>query len=202
MKTKTFQKTPKAWLAGLFIMTTAISAAGQDFPHGLYAEDGQLMRHGTPFRAMGINYYDCFVTSLESPETPEFVQGFKVLKEDYKIPFVRFMAGPFAHTGWHLYVEDPDAYFAKFDRVVEAAEEAGIGLIPSLFWYVATMPDLAGEPLSAKDIVEQAFAKGYWKSDGKTPAGTIYAAMLREAAQKGEASRFRKVGRGMFELAT
>lgn len=118
-------------------------------PLGLYVEDGQLMRNGDPFRAMGINYFDCFVESLAGDQVPGYVEGFRVLKKDYQIPFLRFMAGPYAHTGWQLYVDDPETYFAKFDQLVAAAEEAGIGLIPSLFWYVATMPDLAGEPLSA-----------------------------------------------------
>ena len=60
----------------------------------------------------------------------------------------------------------------------------------------------AGEPLSCKVIVERAFEKGYWASEGKTPAATIYAAMLREIQKKGDASRFRKAARGKFELAT
>jgi len=56
----------------------------------------------------------------------------------------------------------------------------------------------AGEPLDCKTIVERAFAAGYWKSEGKTPAATVYAAIIREIAKKGEASRFRKVERGKF----
>jgi hypothetical protein len=56
-------------------------------------------------------------------------------------------------------------------------------------------------PLNAKAIVEQAAAKGYWTSPGgKTPAGTIYAAMLIEARKKGTASRFAKVDRGLWTL--
>lgn len=50
-------------------------------------------------------------------------------------------------------------------------------------------------------IVERAFEKGYWRSDGKTPAATIYAAMLREIQKTGDESRFRKVARGKFEVA-
>lgn len=60
----------------------------------------------------------------------------------------------------------------------------------------------AGEPLSCKAIVARAFEKGYWASDGKTPAATIYAAILREIANKGDEARFRKAGRGKFELAS
>jgi len=35
----------------------------------------------------------------------------------------------------------------------------------------------AGEALSCKAIVECALEKGYWKTHGKTPAATIYAAI-------------------------
>jgi hypothetical protein len=59
----------------------------------------------------------------------------------------------------------------------------------------------AGEPLSCKAIVERAFEKGYWRSEGKTPAATIYAAILREVQKKGDSARFRKAERGRFELA-
>jgi len=57
----------------------------------------------------------------------------------------------------------------------------------------------AGGPMSAKEIVEAAAAKGYWSSPaGKTPHATIYAAMIREIAAKGKAARFKKVDRGRF----
>jgi hypothetical protein len=45
-------------------------------------------------------------------------------------------------------------------------------------------------------------AKGYWKSPGgKTPWATLYSALAREIAVKGDASRFRKTDRGKFTLA-
>jgi len=44
-------------------------------------------------------------------------------------------------------------------------------------------------------------AKGLWKTSGKTPAATLYAAIIREIAAKGKEARFRKVGRGQFELS-
>ena len=59
----------------------------------------------------------------------------------------------------------------------------------------------SGEPLSCKQIVERAFEKGYWKSDGKTPHATVYSAILREIQQKGDQARFRKAARGKFEIA-
>ncbi|MBP7748509.1 MAG: winged helix-turn-helix domain-containing protein [Phycisphaerae bacterium] len=56
----------------------------------------------------------------------------------------------------------------------------------------------AGEPMRAKAIVDAAIGGGLWKSGGKTPHATIYAAMIREIAAKGDASRFKKTDRGLF----
>jgi len=58
-----------------------------------------------------------------------------------------------------------------------------------------------GVPMKCKDIVEQMLAKGYWTTGGKTPAATLYSAMLREIDTKPGESRFAKTGRGLFALA-
>ena len=58
----------------------------------------------------------------------------------------------------------------------------------------------AGKPMNTKDMVERMLSTGLWKTKGKTPAATIYAAIIREIAKKGDKSRFRKTDRGMFEL--
>ena len=58
----------------------------------------------------------------------------------------------------------------------------------------------AGKPTNCKEMVETMLAKGYWKTDGKTPSATIYAAIIREIAAKGKDARFCKTDRGMFEL--
>jgi hypothetical protein len=59
----------------------------------------------------------------------------------------------------------------------------------------------AGEPLSTAEMVKRMLAEGLWKTSGKTPAATIYAAIIRECAEKGDQSRFRKVELGKFMLA-
>ena len=59
----------------------------------------------------------------------------------------------------------------------------------------------AGEPMGCKEMVERMLAKGLWQTSGKTPSATIYAAIIREIATKGDDSRFRKVDRGKFALA-
>jgi hypothetical protein len=57
-----------------------------------------------------------------------------------------------------------------------------------------------GVPMNVKEIVEVAFAKGYWKPAGRTPSATLAAALIREIGKKGNASRFRKSERGNFVL--
>ena len=54
--------------------------------------------------------------------------------------------------------------------------------------------------MNCKTIVEQAIAKGYWAPEGKTPAATLYIAILREINTNGDAARFVKTARGQFGL--
>ena len=49
----------------------------------------------------------------------------------------------------------------------------------------------AKQPLQAKAIAERAIAAG-WKTTGKTPHATLYAAMIREIAKKGKDARSRR----------
>jgi hypothetical protein len=65
---------------------------------------------------------------------------------------------------------------------------------------VEILKGAAGGPLGCKEMVERMLAKGLWQTKGKTPAATLYSAILRET-RKGQASRFRKTDRGQFELA-
>lgn len=58
----------------------------------------------------------------------------------------------------------------------------------------------AGKPMQCRDIVQTALDRGLWKTKGRTPAATLYSAIIREIANKGNASRFRKVERGKFAL--
>ena len=59
----------------------------------------------------------------------------------------------------------------------------------------------AGKPMTTQEMVKAMFDQGLWSSSGKTPAATIYSAIIREIAAKGEKARFRKTNRGQFELA-
>ena len=59
----------------------------------------------------------------------------------------------------------------------------------------------AGEPLDTKTMVERMLEQGLWATTGKTPAATIYAAIIREIGKKGDAARFVKAERGKFTVA-
>jgi hypothetical protein len=59
----------------------------------------------------------------------------------------------------------------------------------------------ATKPMRAQDLVVAMAEQGLWSSpNGKTPHATLYAAIIREISAKGQAARFKKVDRGMFEI--
>jgi hypothetical protein len=56
-------------------------------------------------------------------------------------------------------------------------------------------------PLTCKEIVERAVSEGLLKSQGKTPAKTLYAALSRHMKRRGSNSDFRKLTDKTFVLA-
>ena len=57
----------------------------------------------------------------------------------------------------------------------------------------------ATEPMTCKQLVEAMVERKLWSSPGgKTPEATLYASLLRELAQKGDAARFIKAAPGRF----
>ncbi len=100
----------------------------------------------------------------------------------------------------------PDATRAKGGR--EGASQTGTKAAkkgkaprekkPSLLDLAAEVLAKAKEPTDCKTIVEKVLASGRWQTKGKTPAATLYSAILREIQKKGKDARFAKVGRGKF----
>ena len=127
-----------------FVLLSAMLSAGAA---GLsVGTNGVLLRNGEPYRGIGVNYYDAFARTLNDPPRTDYDTGFRELAAR-KIPFVRFSAGGYWPTDWKLYQTNRAEYFARFDGVVKSAERHGIGLIPSLFWTLSTVPDLVQEPV-------------------------------------------------------
>ena len=124
--------------------------ACKDIGGGLTVKDGLFIKDGKPYRGIGINYFTALTRTTGIEGMPaklsecSYRKGFEVLRE-YEIPFVRFGAGGFYPSDWQLYLTDKHSYFKAFDRLVADAEDYGIGLIPTLFWYYPTMPDIKDE---------------------------------------------------------
>lgn len=60
----------------------------------------------------------------------------------------------------------------------------------------------ATAPMNCKAMIDAMEEARLWSSPGgKTPSATLYSAILRELASKGDDARFRKVERGHFEFA-
>lgn len=138
----------------VFLIVFFFSNAGcqsQSRP-GLAVENTQFIKAGRPFYGVGVNYFSALIRTTGTEGRPANLSdrsakdGFQTLAK-YEIPFVRFCAGGFFPDDWKLYFNDKEAYFQAFDRLVKDAREAGIGLIPSLFWYFPTVPDIVGEPV-------------------------------------------------------
>jgi hypothetical protein len=72
---------------------------------------------------------------------------------------------------------------------------------PGILTLAADVLRDAKAPMDCKAIVEEVLAKGLWHTKGRTPAATLYAAIIREIAAKGKEARFHKTDRGMFELS-
>ena len=59
----------------------------------------------------------------------------------------------------------------------------------------------AGKPMRSQEMITAMAEQSLWSSPaGKTPQATLYAAILREISAKGDAARFRKADRGLFEF--
>jgi len=80
----------------------------------------------------------------------------------------------------------------------KAVPQKGLGLLSA----AAAVLERAGTPMSVKAMIEAAKSDGLWTpKGGKTPEQTLYSAIIREIRDKGNASRFRKEGRGLFAFA-
>jgi HB1, ASXL, restriction endonuclease HTH domain len=56
-----------------------------------------------------------------------------------------------------------------------------------------------GAPMGCKELIGAMAGKGYWMSpSGKTPGATLFSAIAREIATKGDLARFTKAGPGRF----
>lgn len=117
-------------------------------PQGLYVHNGVLMRAGRPYSGIGANYDTLFGRLLKNKDDTSSLDNLALLAKK-GIPFVRFRACGFYPDNLQLYLNDRSEYFRRMDQVVRTAEQNHIGLIPSLFWRLATFSEVVAEPESA-----------------------------------------------------
>jgi len=113
--------------------------------------------------AFGFNYFDPFLRLLHDADDATVEEDFKAL-HTHGVPFIRFAACGYWPSEMKLYVDDAEAYLKRLDRIFALAEKYEIGLIPSLFWYRPTVPDLVGEPCDQwgnKESKTHAFMRQY-----------------------------------------
>jgi hypothetical protein len=109
---------------------------------------GTLVRNGAPYRGIGVNYYDAFLRVLRNPSDDSYKQGFAALGSN-GIPFARINAGSFLPSDVRFYLDNKEQFLQRLDGVVQAAEKAHVGLIPSLFWEPYAISDALNEPRSS-----------------------------------------------------
>ena len=135
-------------LMGLICMCAGCAS----YPPGLTVQDGQFYKDGQPFEGVGVNYYTVLQRKLGIEGNPSnlsdtsYLQGLETLAQ-HDIPFIRFGANGFYPSDNDLYVNHREEYFKAFDMLVADAERLEIGLVPCLFWYFPTVPDLVDESI-------------------------------------------------------
>jgi hypothetical protein len=128
----------------LLVTLTSAEANDSSQPLGLYVKGGVLMRHGQPYSGIGANFDTLFGRLLQDKSDNSSLDNLGLLG-DKGIPFVRFRACGFWPRNFDLYLKDQPEYFRRMDEVVRCAEQHHIGLIPSLFWRLATVSEVVGE---------------------------------------------------------
>jgi len=152
------------------------SKSAIDSPGLAARDDGTVLLRGKPFRGIGANYFSLFTRLLKNTNDTSSLSNLSSLASA-KIPFVRFAACGYWPAEQQLYLNDREEFLRRFDRVVRKAEDAGVGLIPSLFWHLPTVSDLAhesmqqlGNPSSKSIALIRRYTKDLVGRYGKSPA--------------------------------
>jgi hypothetical protein len=84
---------------------------------------------------------------------------------------------------------------ARKTKTVKAPKEKRLSALDAAAQVLAS----SKEPRNTKSLIAEMEKKGLWKSPGgKTPAATLYAAIIRETGTKKREARFIKTERGLF----
>src|SRR5436305_3126751 len=98
-----------AFLLSQAIMALPLSSQAASSPGLSVARDGTLLRNGTTYRGVGVNYTDAFLRPLRHPEDETYRDDFRKLATNH-IPFARIAACGFAPSDYQLYQQDKEKY--------------------------------------------------------------------------------------------
>ncbi len=167
-------------------ITVISSAPSQPYPLGLTVNNGVLVRNGAPFRGVGVDFIDPFISAVDGmsatgngTHTMTYRESFQTLNQ-LNIKFCRISAWDFwpktpTGPGNSLYITDKDSFFHELDDVFRAAEDNGIGMIPSVFFSESNVVDLVtlfNPPGTPQESMDQ------W---GNVNSGTI--ALMKQFVQ-------------------
>ncbi len=142
-----FQRLYQCRVLGGLLLTMLFSGGAWSAKPASQAPD-LLCRCAKPYQAVGVNYFDGVYRRIRHPEDTSYIKGLDLLKK-YNVPFARISMSGHWPAEFKLYTENPKLYFKIIDEFLAAAEARNIGIVASVFWNYAAIPDLMGEPMTA-----------------------------------------------------
>lgn len=116
------------------------------YNYGLHVEsDGSITLEGKPFWGFGLNYFGAFCHYEGGSLSYDDMKNAFPQIAAHNIPFVRFPLGGFYPDYYDRFYADPEAALLKMEQVLDAAAESHVGVIVSLLWWDASLPEYAGE---------------------------------------------------------
>lgn len=131
-----------------------------DDAYGMTVKDGTLLLNGSPYYGFGFNYYSLFIQTYSAGSTEYNLDlakaGIDQLAE-YDTQVIRINVGGYGATtinndngyDWIAHYQgDSENFLNALSDVVDYCAEKRIGVIPSLFWKIPSVPAHFGETCS------------------------------------------------------
>lgn len=127
---------------------------------GLTQVGRQVLMNGKPYFGCGVNFYDAIDHQASYDSAQSYYTNYKHFFDilvSYGVPFVRVNQGSFGWSSqeWPLYLTNPGEWWARRDAMVQAAQDSGLGLICSMFWFYAAIPNLMYNIYGKRDSLSQ-----------------------------------------------
>ena len=118
----------------------------------------QLMLGSVPYHNVGVNIPDLFERFLRGDEAG----AERALQDAHAAGarFVRCWATAYTPDGFAAFETDQAKWLTAFDRMLTAADNADIALVPSLLYNIRMLPAYAGRPNGTPDTLAQYLTPG------------------------------------------